>query len=750
MKKKNTIITLASAMAFLCVGGAFALNANTSVSADTTKKQIMLGASVLVTDGEAGKDANGIRFPVVVEDSVAEAITKSTTYVLPAHLWKESEGPTAEQVKTNGDKFDTTGKWVNYYELNEGYGDAYSEAVVYIYNLPDTKYATEFYVCSEIVLNDNTSELSDVVCRSMEGVALSAINSGEYEVAKLGNYLEEVDYQVNNYLRTVYGNYEKTSETSTVTGYAGLNVNYATGDEVDGYTYNANLTKLGNENFVIEEDATLNAYYENDAYKFETQSFAVFTTSTITKKALTGFAATDMQANTYEVVQTAADGYPEFWVSYPEDKVGEYLVMSLYYTKKSSAKGLGGWYFWSSKDTSFTHYAYSDEGKLLPSLTPDVAQNKWVNAVVQVPNTDDNKLKITLSQYATDSWYLGEYTFISEEEFKANFEQVSPVDTSIAGVTHYKGTSVVNTESDVVARYYDVNSIITVKASASNGVSYNSLKINGFTSYTPGQYVIARIMPSVNNASLVQFPGSAASMIYTESGEPVATPTAYSWYYYVWRIDVAGNANRWTYCFRMGTTDYAFFSDVYVANDATAAKALLAKKGVSSELELPLHKALPTEGVTTYAPSTYAPVSGTQNRLKSATTPFGTSYATVITQQAAGWWTENRMYAKGATFADGQYVVLETMITKGVLQPHVMGGVLQGYYEKATGNKVDKPELGKMYLMVYKLDQTAKAGEWGYVGQFGFFDGAAVGETAYVGNMYVFQDATTFNTWIGA
>ncbi|MBE7068738.1 MAG: hypothetical protein E7381_05500 [Clostridiales bacterium] len=111
---------------------------------------------------------------------------------------------TAEEVKKDGNPFETTGKWVNYYELNEGYGDGYEEAVVYIYNLPDTKYATEFYVCSEIVLNDNTSELSEVVCRSMSGVSASAINSGEYKVAELENYLEEVDYQVNNYLRTVF------------------------------------------------------------------------------------------------------------------------------------------------------------------------------------------------------------------------------------------------------------------------------------------------------------------------------------------------------------------------------------------------------------------------------------------------------------------------------------------------------------------------------------------------------------------
>ena len=37
MKKKNALITLVSATALLCVGGGFALNASTAVSAEETK-----------------------------------------------------------------------------------------------------------------------------------------------------------------------------------------------------------------------------------------------------------------------------------------------------------------------------------------------------------------------------------------------------------------------------------------------------------------------------------------------------------------------------------------------------------------------------------------------------------------------------------------------------------------------------------------------------------------------------------------
>ena len=79
MKKKNSLITLAAATALLCVGAGFAVNANTSVSAETVKAQTMLGASILVVNEESDIDRNGIRFPVVVKDEEVEETTEEVT-----------------------------------------------------------------------------------------------------------------------------------------------------------------------------------------------------------------------------------------------------------------------------------------------------------------------------------------------------------------------------------------------------------------------------------------------------------------------------------------------------------------------------------------------------------------------------------------------------------------------------------------------------------------------------------------------
>ena len=109
MKKKNTLISLASVAALLCVGGGFALNANTAVSAEeeVTKYQTMMGASILITDEIDGAaesaDTNGIRFPVVVTDKVAAQITASKMYVLPADKWDGADAPTAAQLVAHGD-----------------------------------------------------------------------------------------------------------------------------------------------------------------------------------------------------------------------------------------------------------------------------------------------------------------------------------------------------------------------------------------------------------------------------------------------------------------------------------------------------------------------------------------------------------------------------------------------------------------------------------------------------------------------
>ena len=584
MKKNKKIISLTAAAALLCVGGAFALNANTTVSADTeqaTSQQIMLGASLFVNpELTEGKDMNGIRFPILVENAVAEQIVESKVYVLPQAIWGQNTPPTQADMVAEGIECVTKNaeinKWVDYYEEldDNSYEGAYKEAVVYLYNIPVEQFANNFYVYSYLTLEGDTEDKSEVVARSMEYVATAAVNSGEYTTEQLGKYLTtEVNYTVTPYLRTIYGTY-KAADAENVTGYNGVNV---TAQDLvqDGYTINKALTAQANADLAVAENATFNVYYENDAHEFATQNFVRFeaNTSTVTKKALTGVAATDMQANTYEVVQTVPagqDGNPEFWFSYPGDKVGQYLVMSVYYTKKSTGAGIGGLNVWTSGGGECPVYGYSDEGKLLISLTDALVLNKWVNVVVKVPTTSDNRLKMTLSQYAMDSWYLGEYTFITEDDFEANFEQVQPLDTSLTGVEHYYGTSIVNTHDDVTARLIISNNILTAKPSSTNGISYHSMKVSTHLTYTMGEYVVFRVMPSTDHYT-ISFGGTQFAF-YTEDGLLTDSPKAYNWYYYVVKITAedGGTANRWTYCIRFEKQAEVFIGEVYVAKDDAA------------------------------------------------------------------------------------------------------------------------------------------------------------------------------------
>ena len=591
MKKNKKIISLTAAAALLCVGGAFALNANTTVSADTNpvateSQQIMLGASVLL-DGvvDTGDDTGIIRFPVIVRDEVKKQIVESKIYVLPQASWEKETPPTPQEIMGHAEKFEgitknqegSIDKWVDYYEDIKPYDSDYEQAVVYMKNIPMEQFASAFHVCSWMKLSDGTTvteDFSEVVSRSMEYVAAAAVNSGEYTTEQLGKYLTtEVNYTVTPYLRTIYGTY-KAADAENVTGYNGVNV---TAQDLvqDGYTINKALTAQANADLAVAENATFNVYYENDAHEFATQNFVRFeaNTSTVTKKALTGVAATDMQANTYEVVQTVPagqDGNPEFWFSYPGDKVGQYLVMSVYYTKKSTGAGIGGLNVWTSGGGECPVYGYSDEGKLLISLTDALVLNKWVNVVVKVPTTSDNRLKMTLSQYAMDSWYLGEYTFITEDDFEANFEQVQPLDTSLTGVEHYYGTSIVNTHDDVTARLIISNNILTAKPSSTNGISYHSMKVSTHLTYTMGEYVVFRVMPSTDHYT-ISFGGTQFAF-YTEDGLLTDSPKAYNWYYYVVKITAedGGTANRWTYCIRFEKQAEVFIGEVYVAKDDAA------------------------------------------------------------------------------------------------------------------------------------------------------------------------------------
>ena len=543
---------------------------------------------------------------------------------------------------------------------------------------------------------------------------------------------EEAQYTVNHYIRTVYGTYE-------------LDENFTGGDEAllghiievepaqkEGYTPNADLNAITAKG-MLTEGATFNLYYENDAYKFETQNFARYeaNTSTVTKKALTGVAATDMQANTYEVVQTTADGHADFWVSYPQEKVDQYLVMSVYYTKKSTSAGLGGWYVWSSNDGTYTAYGYSIDGKLLPGLTDGLVLNKWVNVVVKVPTTSDNRLKITLSQYAADSWYLGEYTFISETQFKDNFEQVKPIDNSLTGVAHYKGSALINSQNTYRPGMYSINDIITGRASSNPGYIYYSLKVNGINSYTAGQYVVARIMPSVANA-VISFEG-ATREIYTEEGEFTTTPTAYSWHYYVFNVTTGGASDQWLRSFRFNTGDVVFISDVYVMENHEAFSAFCGTK---------------------FSNGFVYETTAWQKRTAAKDYVSINEHGYLVYKNKG----DNDYWLRGIylnrSWTAGQYVAIEMYTdstwNNGTKYGQWWGAASKTVYDKETKQVItDYSTSGKWCIVVFKMN-TISAANSDWNNNVSFFQGGVAGDTVLIGKTYVFNNEAAFNTWFNA
>ncbi len=527
MKKKNTLISLASVAALLCVGGGFALNANTAVSAEeeVTKHQTMMGASILITDGLAG-DSNGIRFPVLVKDDVAEQITASKMYVLPADKWDGADAPTAAQLVANADTWAADTQWTDYYEANTEYDTSYQEAVVYMYNLPQAKYGTDFYVCSWIQLGEGetaTEEYSEVINRSMSEVAKAAVESGAYDAEELGNYFTAT-YTVNKYLRTVYGNYEKTGEPVTVEGTAG---EIPTVAGVEGYTLNETLTMQANE---FANGATLNFYYENNDYTFESQELGNSDANlTLEKRVMKGVTAENMRGNTYYYSKSVNDGGTQNKFTYDNSVLGKYLMLNVYYLSTwSENKGvcfeawsIGGGNGHVTSDILVK--SYNDEGNIVQGSLIDYATaGNWITIALYMDpvalGADSTSCYFTFTHWTKNTLYFGEYTYLTADQFKALYEQPAPKPVElISGVVEYSGTNVQNNN--------------------------NLVSINGVSSYADKSYVA--ITAKTNVAAPVMMYGSdgttklSAYQIFNEAGKEVTTVEANTTYTYVFYMDGA-------------------------------------------------------------------------------------------------------------------------------------------------------------------------------------------------------------------
>lgn len=619
MKKKNAVVSLVALASLFCVGGGFALGANTTVSANDTKQQIMLGASILVVNEQTDSDddKNGIRFPVVVADSVAEKITQSYTYVLPADKWTGAEAPTADEIKAHASTVanDTTDKWVNYYESNTGYGDDYEEAVVYIYNIPNTQFATDFYVCSWMKLNDNTEETSDVVCRSMQYVAVAAVESGAYEATELNKYLTETTYTVNHYLRTIYGNYVLTGEPTTVESYVGFT---ATGDEVDGYTYNASLTKEANASVTVAADGatTVNCYYENNAYAFKKTHLNNGTgdTTVLTKEGVSiisevaDLAESDYRGNVikYHTTTDASTGITQTLAFNAVANAGKYIIFNAYFTD-SGSDGLTqstGFMAWgtdsSTSPTSLNAKGiYNQNGKLYSGVEVygTAVVGKWVSFAHYLDpvyyTTETDNFMITFAMYNNCTAYIGEYVVISEEQYKANFETDNEVVPT--GVTKYSGTALVNTL--VQFKTSMKNFVNGYKYFTSTGNKYRenaSFQISGMTSWTAGQYVAVETYSYTKTGQRLNMFNGSLSAVYDESGNKISSSAlkAGEWYTYLFNVPSDVTISQYQGSFWLETNNEASisfaFRNVYVMKDEVATIAWLNAKNYDTSTTIVL------------------------------------------------------------------------------------------------------------------------------------------------------------------
>lgn len=767
MKKNKKIISLTAAAALLCVGGAFALNANTSVAADDTatpKKQTMLGASVLLDGVLDGQNINAIRFPVVVEDTVRAQIAESKIYVLPAAFWTSAQAPTAEEIANHADKFveTTTDKWINYYEDDTSvYGDAYDEAVVYMYNIPEEQYANDFYVCSYIKLNDNdnTEEYSDVMARSMEEVAVEAVNSGTVPLEKVSKYLKSVEYTVTPYLRTIYGSYEKGAE-QTVSGYRGIKADLDA-VTVENGELNETLTAQANASLTVAENATLNVYYENNAYKFETQALKDNSSGVaMPKQNMSGVTAADLRGETYLFDKGKNNSATMMSFTYDDDDVGKYLVLNTYFISSTSydTARLLGFYCWNANQKGASNIWYYDaNGKLIPTYDNAAYLNKWVSFVVYLDETGFPKTStnfwVSFFHNECSKLYFGEYTFLTEEQFKANFQYIETDTTKLPeGVVGYSGDTLTRFSNGHAAHYTKASQGMMWYTSSTKNSDGCTIKPAAVTSWAAGQYVAITIYSYTKTGSTVGMYSGTLVAVYDDKGNTLqaAQIQANKWYTYVFEIPNAVETlelYKGSIHINTGTTANQKFliESVYsIAPDAL--DRFIDFKFPDNTITdvydkfAQSRKTLPTSGVTTYKATNLTNNNGSSYSSNAGL--YGEYLATPAGTTDKGWY-ERRMKHKTA-LTTGKYCAIEVMFTtlSGNDWFYVWNANFIGAYDTASGTMLtnDNTEVvvNKVYLYVYEVTGGTET--------FAFTNGSA--GKAYIGNVYVFDSGDVFNNWI--
>ena len=194
--KKKLFITMASCLAFACMGGGMLVSASAETETVSLENNgafyTVPGASVrLGTQTVQGVDMNAMRFTFEMTQAQYEAIVSNGEYKSGASVnayviltQNIAEGATAAEVATDADVITTAisaDKWTLDDSLIEEATEQVYHACAYVYNLPADmdKYDDDITAFASLTTTDGTV-YSSLQSRSMAYVADAALDSGKY------------------------------------------------------------------------------------------------------------------------------------------------------------------------------------------------------------------------------------------------------------------------------------------------------------------------------------------------------------------------------------------------------------------------------------------------------------------------------------------------------------------------------------------------------------------------------------------
>ena len=376
---------------------------------------------------------------------------------------------------------------------------------------------------------------------TVEGMVVDAANLYVTEdITLTAVYDKEYNYTVKHFLRTITGAY-KLQDTEIFTAKMSAVVE-ATPKIYSGYTFNATLSTVrGN---VLAGDAlVLACYYENDAYTFETQELGGHANLTITKQAMEGVTPESLRGNTYLYNKTVANGNTMNTFVYDENDVGKYLVLNLYYKQMPVQIGVNVWANTPGLPVAseLIKGYYDANGKLLGDTNASSVLNRWISVVIYLDETKilptETVFHLTLCEWSANELYYGEYTFLTEAQYKEAFETVGF--DEITGAKRYAATELISKNNAVCSLTDTGNGFVNYAVTgAAAGWDSRRLQVRGVSSWAAGYVAIRVYGNDITPRVLMYGPGDVVldGIWYDQDKNVVTEPQANTWYTVVFKI----------------------------------------------------------------------------------------------------------------------------------------------------------------------------------------------------------------------